>query len=95
MLIRRVKMVEIALMILAAAAFLTESLWDVSVDTLEGCRRRGLAGACARALIGLLSSRGLEPVWAAVESNTASLRLAAKLGFERADRLMVFEKDFG
>ncbi len=34
---------------------------------------------------------GLEPAWGALESNVASLALAAKLGFERIGELMLFK----
>ncbi len=70
----------------------TESLWDVSLETLEGHRRRGLATACARRLIAFQQRRGRRPVWGALEGNTASRRLAARLGFRPCGRLAVLEK---
>ena len=45
---------------------------------------RGLATACARALIERHSQAGLHPVWGAVESNLPSRALAACLGFQPA-----------
>lgn len=69
----------------------TETLWDVSVETLREFRRRGLAEACAARLIKTQRAAGKEPVWGAVESNAASIRLAEKLGFAPVDRLAVFE----
>lgn len=63
------------------APFVTEALWDVAVDTLEPHRRRGLASACFLALAAHLGRSGRRPVWGAVDENTASLRLAARLGF--------------
>ncbi len=68
----------------------SETLWDVSVDTLAQHRRRGLAGACAAALVRRMRRHGKQPVWAAVESNRASLALAWKLDFRPVDRLAVF-----
>lgn len=70
----------------------TEALWDVSIDTLDGYRRRGLAGAAVRFMIDYLRRDRLEPVWCALESNTASLELAAKLGFEPVGSFMVFSR---
>lgn len=70
----------------------TETLWDVSIETLAGHRRRGLAAACARRLIGHQERRGRRPVWGALESNEASRRLAARLGFRPCGRLAVLEK---
>lgn len=69
------------------APFVTPGLWDVAVDTLEPYRRRGLAAACFRTLAAHLAEAGKRPVWGALDSNTASLRLAAGLGFVLDTRL--------
>ena len=45
------------------AAARTESLWDISVDTLEGFRRRGHAARCVAYMVGLMEREGLRPVW--------------------------------
>ncbi len=63
------------------AAFTTESLWDVSIETLEPFRRRGLAAACFLALAAHMKRQGKAPAWGAMEDNPASLGLAARLGF--------------
>jgi RimJ/RimL family protein N-acetyltransferase len=42
-------------------------------------------------MVAEMRRRGKEPVWAAEETNPASLRLAAKLGFVPADELMLFQ----
>jgi hypothetical protein len=68
----------------------TETLWDVSIDTLEGYRHRGLGTRAARRMITRLREFGKWPVWGALESNQASRALAARLGFIEADRLTVF-----
>lgn len=70
-------------------AWETEALWDASVDTLPGYRRRGLAAACASFAIDHMRRHGKEPVWGALADNEASLALAAKLGFEPEDRMAV------
>jgi len=72
------------------APWITETLWDVSVDTLEAYRRRGLAAALFEALRLYLAPEGLTPVWGAMEGNAASRRLAAKLGFEETTRRATF-----
>jgi len=69
----------------------TESLWDISIDTLAEYRNRGYAALCVAFLIEYFRRRGLAPVWGALESNTPSMRLAAKLGFTPVDQLVVFE----
>jgi GNAT superfamily N-acetyltransferase len=61
--------------------FASESLWDVSIDTLEEYRRRGLAAHVVRFMIDRMRDDRLEPIWGALESNGTSLRLAARLGF--------------
>lgn len=68
----------------------TEGLWDVSIDTLEPFRRRGLAERAVSHLIDRMRKHGKEPVWGAEDDNNASLRLAARMGFVPEDRLAVF-----
>ncbi|HEX3126464.1 MAG TPA: GNAT family N-acetyltransferase [Thermoanaerobaculia bacterium] len=68
----------------------TETLWDISIETVPELRRRGLAEACTAFLIRTMRERGKEPVWGAEDSNLPSLRLAAKMGFVPVDRLILF-----
>jgi GNAT superfamily N-acetyltransferase len=70
----------------------TETLWDVSIDTLDGYRRRGLAARTARFMIDLMRDEGREPVWGAMQSNVASLELARRLGFAAVDEIVVFSR---
>lgn len=63
----------------------TERYADLSVDTLEGQRRRGLAACCAAFLVAEVLAAGLEPVWGCTEANEASRALALRLGFRVAD----------
>lgn len=67
----------------------TESLWDISIDTLEGHRRRGHAARCVSWMVDEMRRRGKEPVWAAEETNVPSMRLAARLGFVPVDALVL------
>jgi RimJ/RimL family protein N-acetyltransferase len=67
-------------------------LWDVSIDTLEEHRGRSLGAAAVRFMIEYMRGEGRDPVWGALESNRASLRLAAKLGFVPVDRIVVFSR---
>lgn len=70
----------------------TETLADVSIDTLLAHRGRGVGAAVASTLIDCLVRQGKMPVWGAAEDNRASLRLAEKLGFTRpAGELFVCE----
>ena len=72
------------------AGSVTETLWDVSIDTHEPWRRRGFASRAAGFEIARLRAFGRRPVWGAAESNTGSRRLAAKLGFVPVDELWIF-----
>jgi GNAT superfamily N-acetyltransferase len=68
----------------------TETLWDVSIETLPAYRRLGLAARAARTLIRHMRRTGRAPVWAALETNTASRALAARLGFLETAGIAVF-----
>ncbi|MEL6186193.1 MAG: GNAT family N-acetyltransferase [Myxococcota bacterium] len=70
----------------------TESLWDVSIDTLSSHRRRGYAASAVAGLAHMMNKRGKRAVWGAAESNKASYGLARKLGFEEVDELWVLTK---
>lgn len=74
------------------AGSITERLWDVSIDTLVGFRRRGNASRCAAFMIHELARAGKRAVWGAAESNLASWRLATKLGFRRVDTVDLFSR---
>jgi GNAT superfamily N-acetyltransferase len=76
------------------AGAVTETLWDVSIETLKPYRRRGFAAQCAAYLIRRLAEDGKRPVWGAAESNEPSARLAAKLGFKPVGSLTVFARPF-
>ena len=71
----------------------TESHWDLSIDTLETYRRRGLGMAACICLIRHFAQQGKTAVWGSLESNPASEALAYKLGFTPVDRLLVAYPD--
>jgi RimJ/RimL family protein N-acetyltransferase len=74
------------------AGAITETLWDISIDTIEGFRNRGLAALCVAFMIDYFNQQDKKPVWGALISNAASMKLAAKLGFVPVDELFVFER---
>jgi RimJ/RimL family protein N-acetyltransferase len=74
------------------ASSATESLWDVSIDTVPAYRRRGLAQSAVYAMAAHQREEGREPVWGALVGNEASLRHAARLGIVTPDRLFVFTR---
>jgi GNAT superfamily N-acetyltransferase len=76
----------------AYAGSTTETLADVSIDTLAEYRRTGIGRAVVSALIDRIVAGGKAPVWGAVVDNVASLALAASIGFTRpAGELFVHE----
>ena len=62
------------------------------MDTLETYRGRGLAAGAARTMIRRYWECGKQPVWGAMEGNTASRRLAARLVFGEVARLSVLSR---
>lgn len=74
------------------AGWETETLWDVSIETLAEFRGKGHAVQAVVFLIHEINKRNKHPVWGALESNKASMRLAKKLFFEPVDSLFVFEQ---
>lgn len=73
------------------AGAVTETLWDIAIDTLPEHRRKGYAALCVSQMIRHMLTQGKRPVWQAVEENPASWRLAEKLGFTPTDELVLFE----
>ncbi len=59
---------------------------DIGVSTLEQWRGKGFATAAASLVAQEIQARGKVPVWSCGEDNTASLRVAQKLGFAEVDR---------
>ncbi len=70
----------------------TETLWDVSIDTVEGYRRKGFASAAVAHLMHHMNEKGKAAVWGALESNEASANLARRLGFVETDELWVYSR---
>lgn len=71
-------------------AWQTETLWDVSIETLEPYRRLGLGARAARTLIRHMRLTGRAPAWGALETNSGSRARAARLGFLEAGGVAVF-----
>lgn len=76
----------------ASACLRSESYFDLSVDTLEAYRNRGLARRCAAAVIKAERQLGRNPTWGALDSNAASLRTGQSLGFVPQGHLWVATK---
>jgi hypothetical protein len=66
---------------IACTFFLGETYEDIGVVTEPAFRGSGLSVACAGALCRDIRARGHQPTWTTSPDNTASLRVAEKLGF--------------
>jgi RimJ/RimL family protein N-acetyltransferase len=79
------------LVAVACPFFVGERYEDLGVATEPGFRGLGLSLACAAAVCRDVRARGRVPTWTTSPDNTASLRVAEKLGavLHRRDRLLV------
>jgi RimJ/RimL family protein N-acetyltransferase len=75
----------------ACTFFLGETYEEIGVVTEPRFRGLGLSTACARALCHDIRARGHQPSWTTSPDNSASIRVAEKLGFigQRNDWLYV------
>jgi len=67
---------------LCYAACVADSLAEIDIVTQPEYRRRALGECVARQFIKECVHKAITPTWDCFEGNTASLRLAEKLGFE-------------
>ena len=65
----------------ACTFYLGEKYEDIGVGTEPQFRGRGLSTACAAALCEDIEARGHHPSWSTSPDNSASVRVAEKLGF--------------
>lgn len=75
----------------AYAYWETESLFDISIDTVPEARRAGHGSRAVSALIRHQRQQEREPVWGAMESNPASAAMARRLGFEPIDEVVLWQ----
>jgi predicted GNAT family acetyltransferase len=68
---------------IARTSALSERHGDISIATLEAWRNHGFATAAAALVARDLQAAGQISVWSAGAHNTASLRVAEKLGVHR------------
>ena len=66
----------------ACTFYLGRTYEDIGVVTIEKYRRRGLSTACTVGLCHDIRARGHQPLWETSPDNTASLRVAEKLGLQ-------------
>ncbi|MCY3682527.1 MAG: GNAT family N-acetyltransferase [Gemmatimonadetes bacterium] len=71
---------------IAHTSGVTDLHGEIGVGTLEPWRKMGLCSAAASIVSNRLQKEGRVPVWSTGEDNFASLRVAAKLGFQEVSR---------
>ena len=71
---------------IAHTSGVTDLHGEIGVGTLEPWRKKGLCSAAASIVSNRLQEQGRVPVWSTGEDNFASLRVAAKLGFQEVSR---------
>lgn len=66
----------------AYSAFILDYFLELGIETIEEFRGKGFAQYVCSALIDYCLEHGYEPIWSCKYENTASFKLAQKLGFE-------------
>ncbi|RXJ67024.1 hypothetical protein CS022_24440 [Veronia nyctiphanis] len=64
------------------SSYTTDKNVEIAVATRENCRRNGFASLVCKHYISQLLSEGRAPWWSCHKSNSASIALANKLGFQ-------------
>ena len=77
----------------AFSAAVSSSEIDIGVETSENYRGRGLAAAAAKMMIKYAFDVGKFPVWACHCNNTASKRLAEKIGFVKTSECLIIKQE--
>lgn len=75
------------------SAAVSSSEIDIGVETSENYRGRGLAAAAAKMMIKYAFDVGKSPVWACHCNNTASKRLAEKIGFVKTSECSIIKQE--
>ena len=76
------------------AACVVNSLAEIDIVTKDEYRGRGLATVTAQHFIQECIRRGIEPTWDCFLNNTASMKLAEKLGFTQAYNYLFYSFNF-
>ncbi len=64
--------------------YVHDTMHEIAINTYErGYRRQGFATSAAYAYLEHCTASGWTPVWSADETNTASIAMAANLGFQK------------
>ncbi len=76
----------------AFSSAVSDSEIDIGVETQENHQHKGLASIVSRAMIKYCLSQAKSPVWACHCGNTASAKLAERVGFKKTTECYVIRK---
>lgn len=68
---------------LGYTSFISDSFYEIGVETLESCRKKGYAYRASRSVLNEVILRGKEPFWECSADNIASAKTAEKNGFRK------------
>ena len=69
---------------------IARSCAELGIDTMEEYRRKGFATYITNQMISISSHNKLTPHWYCFQNNTASVKLAEKLGFRKIQDFLVY-----
>ena len=75
---------------LAITGWVAGNTHEISIETVDGYRRRGYAGVCASALVNCILKRGCLPHWECETANIASAKLAQAIGFTKLNDYLCY-----
>jgi len=77
----------------AFSAAISSTEVDIGIETSPGYKRRGLGAVAAQAMIDYVTAQGKKPLWACHFKNTASEKMAEKLGIVKSSVITVIRPD--
>ncbi len=77
---------DMAIVAVCYTGFKVGNLQAIGIETISTYRNRGYAGGLAVEFIKACHNQGNTPYWDCSDSNTASIKLAEGLGFEKKDK---------
>lgn len=75
------------------ATYFSETIWDVSIDTIPSHRRQGCAQSAFLHRAHEMGKDGMQPIWCSASTNPASWNLAHKIGFEQEDTFWIATRE--
>jgi RimJ/RimL family protein N-acetyltransferase len=77
------------------AEYVSGKQCGIGIETVEAYGRRGLATLTASAFVEHAFTQGISPHWDAWKTNTPSVRVAEKVGFQKMEEYSIYVGKFG